>query len=76
MSSSSFPSPPLRAAGLAALLLSLGSACPERNPGPAAAQPPCTQFGQRCEVSPGKLGTCVKRDDCSGSDCYVCQSQH
>ena len=54
----------------------LCSGCPERSSGPPAAQQPCTQFGQRCEFRPGKLGTCVKRDDCSGNDCYICQSQH
>jgi hypothetical protein len=36
----------------------------------------CTAFGQRCEYAPGKLGACVKRDDCTGNDCFVCQSQH
>jgi hypothetical protein len=35
----------------------------------------CTTVGQTCEYSPGKLGTCVARDDCT-SDCFVCQSQH
>lgn len=61
---------------LALGLLALGSGCPERSSAPPAGQQRCTQFGQRCEVSPGKLGTCVKRDDCSGDDCYLCQSQH
>ncbi len=38
---------------------------------------PCAAFGQTCEVSPGKLGTCVTRDDCGEAGaCYVCQSQH
>lgn len=43
--------------------------------GPAAS---CTRFGQTCEVSPGKLGTCVARDDCTATpaECFVCQSQH
>lgn len=36
----------------------------------------CTTVGQRCEVSPGKLGSCVRRDDCAAGDCFVCQSQH
>jgi len=36
----------------------------------------CTAFGQSCEYSPGKLGSCVRRDDCTGNDCFVCQSQH
>lgn len=44
---------------------------------PAAAEG-CTKFGQTCEVSPGKLGTCVARDGCTaeGAACLVCQSQH
>lgn len=61
---------------LALWLVALCSGCPERSAAPPAAQQPCMQFGQRCEVSPGKLGTCVKKDDCAGSDCYICQSQH
>jgi len=36
----------------------------------------CAKFGQQCEYSPGKLGTCVRRDDCTQGDCFVCQSQH
>jgi len=36
----------------------------------------CTRVGQTCEYSPGKLGTCVSRDDCTSDDCFVCQSQH
>ena len=42
-----------------------------------AASGACSRFGQRCEVSPGKIGTCVARDDCTDPlGCYVCQSQH
>jgi hypothetical protein len=43
-----------------------------------ASLPPCTKFGDNCEFSPGKLGSCVMRDGCTaaGSECYVCQSQH
>ena len=39
---------------------------------------PCTKFGQTCELSPGKLGTCVVRDGCTEppAACFVCQSQH
>jgi hypothetical protein len=37
---------------------------------------PCRRFGQTCEVSPGKLGTCVERTNCTGEDCLLCQSQH
>jgi len=36
----------------------------------------CTAFGQTCEVSAGKLGTCVSKEPCTGGDCLVCQSQH
>ncbi len=61
---------------LAGWLLLAGSGCPERAPAPGGSATVCSSFGQRCEVSPGKLGTCVKRDDCTGDDCYVCQSQH
>jgi hypothetical protein len=61
---------------LAVLLLIAGSACPERKVTPPAPLPPCSQVGQRCEFSPGKLGACVQRDDCRGNDCFVCQSQH
>jgi hypothetical protein len=45
---------------------------------PRSSLPPCTKFGDNCEFSPGKLGSCVMRDGCSapGSECYVCQSQH
>ncbi len=42
--------------------------------------------GQTCEVSPGKLGSCVARDECLSPPCpsgaegdrvqFVCQSQH
>ena len=39
---------------------------------------PCARFGQTCEISPGKLGTCVLKDGCSEptAACFVCQSQH
>jgi hypothetical protein len=36
----------------------------------------CARFGQTCELSPGKLGTCVERTSCTGDDCLICQSQH
>jgi len=53
------------------------SACRERTAqdGPAKFAP-CTEVGQRCEFSPGKLGACVQRDDCREKNCFVCQSQH
>jgi hypothetical protein len=40
------------------------------------AGPTCTKFGQQCEVAPGKLGSCVLRDNCVGKGCFVCQPQH
>jgi hypothetical protein len=61
---------------IAACLL-LVAACRERAVSkPAAESVPCSQVGQRCEVSPGKLGSCVQRDDCQEKNCFVCQSQH
>jgi hypothetical protein len=36
----------------------------------------CEKVGQSCEYSPGKLGTCVQKDDCRSGSCFVCQSQH
>ena len=36
----------------------------------------CLKFGDRCEFSPGKFGSCVHRDDCTVEPCLVCQSQH
>lgn len=36
----------------------------------------CAAVGQRCQVGPGKLGTCVSIDGCRGDRCFVCQSQH
>ncbi|HEY3664591.1 MAG TPA: hypothetical protein VGL19_01280 [Polyangiaceae bacterium] len=52
--------------------------CPQGHDKPHARLPPCTRFGDNCEFSPGKLGSCVMRDGCTqaGSECYVCQSQH
>lgn len=52
------------------------TACP-RKEAPKPFEPkPCERFGQSCEFSPGKLGSCVERTDCSGPHCLVCQSQH
>ena len=37
----------------------------------------CSKVGQSCEVTAGKLGTCVQKDDCSDpAGCFVCQPQH
>ncbi|MEI9938794.1 MAG: hypothetical protein WDO69_16365 [Pseudomonadota bacterium] len=43
-----------------------------------ASLPACTKFGDSCEFLPGKLGSCVVRDGCTGtgSECFTCQSQH
>ncbi len=55
-----------------------GSGCPtaaeKKSPSPTGAT--CARIGQSCEFARGKLGTCVQRDDCTGNDCFVCQSQH
>lgn len=50
--------------------------CPPEGEKKAAPRTGCTSFGATCEFSPGKLGSCVRRDDCTGNDCFVCQSQH
>lgn len=61
------------------VLLSLAVVgCPPKQertaPGVAGA---CAKAGQSCEVSPGKLGTCVQNDACPlERPCFVCQSQH
>jgi hypothetical protein len=62
-------------------LLSLASlalaGCPHGTPDKAGGSlPPCSKFGDNCEFSPGKLGSCVMKDGCTGAGCYVCQSQH
>jgi hypothetical protein len=36
----------------------------------------CAKVGDTCEFSPGKLGSCIQRDDCTTPPCFVCQSQH
>jgi hypothetical protein len=50
--------------------------CPSKADTRKPAPKTCAAFGEQCEFAPGKLGTCVMRDNCSGNDCYVCQSQH
>ncbi|HMJ11578.1 MAG TPA: hypothetical protein VK524_09215 [Polyangiaceae bacterium] len=60
------------AVGFALLL----AGCPAKESKSKAAPEPCTKFGQSCEYSPGKLGTCVRREECTGGNCFVCQSQH
>jgi hypothetical protein len=37
----------------------------------------CKKVGDSCELSPGKLGTCVSIDTCDKPPCgFACQSQH
>lgn len=69
------------ARALAALALACALGCRESSssgsaPAPVSTPPACTSVGQRCEVSPGKLGSCVVVDDCDRDNCFVCQSQH
>ena len=68
--------PPMRGARVLLLALLLAGCPPRSDERKPSARPPCTSFGQTCEFAPGKLGTCVRRENCSAGDCYVCQSQH
>ncbi|HEY4106029.1 MAG TPA: hypothetical protein VGM44_19145 [Polyangiaceae bacterium] len=52
------------------------SACPTNNHEKGSSLPPCSKFGDNCEFSPGKLGSCVVKDGCTEGNCFVCQSQH
>jgi hypothetical protein len=65
-------------AAVACLVAACGlAACEEQASAPAEdLKAACKTVGQRCEFSPGKLGSCVVRDNCSGPSCFVCQSQH
>lgn len=54
----------------------LAVGCREAPQGAPAKLGPCRAFGQQCEYSPGKLGSCVQLDNCRSGDCFVCQSQH
>jgi hypothetical protein len=61
------------------LLLLTVTGCPARSHEKAhPSLAVCRKFGDSCEFLPGKLGSCVVRDGCtgSGSECFVCQSQH
>ena len=63
---------------LALTLSSALLACPpddKKSPAPALSKS-CAKVGQTCEHSPGKLGTCVQKDDCPTGNCFDCQSQH
>jgi len=55
-------------------ILMMLMACGDHRSSPAPISV-CKKFGDNCEVSPGKLGTCVTKDNCT-QDCLVCQSQH
>jgi hypothetical protein len=60
-----------------ALGVAAGLACPQQtSDAPAETRAPCKEVGQRCEFAPGKLGSCVVRDNCHEANCFVCQSQH
>jgi hypothetical protein len=63
---------------LAALLLFGCPPASDKSGGGSQASPAasCAKFGDRCEFSPGKYGSCVHRDDCTVEPCLVCQSQH
>lgn len=52
--------------------------CPPSEKKPSEKKDACARVGQSCELSPGKLGTCVMKDGCTEqtSACFVCQSQH
>lgn len=53
--------------------------CPpasDKSSGASSKAMACTKVGDTCEFSPGKLGSCVHKDDCTVEPCLVCQSQH
>ena len=60
-----------------AFVLALAGCPPATDKKPLPTDPnACAKIGQSCEFAPGKLGTCVQRDDCTGPHRFVCQSQH
>ena len=66
---------------LACTMLALAlTACPPQESGEKKSVPAvtkaCAKVGDTCEFSPGKLGSCVQRDECTTPPCLVCQSQH
>jgi len=74
------PRPVHLALAIAATLTLFG--CPpggdtkaEKKPTPSVPTA-CAKVGDPCEYSPGKLGSCVQRDECATPPCMVCQSQH
>ncbi|MEO8796694.1 MAG: hypothetical protein ABI551_02315 [Polyangiaceae bacterium] len=70
----------MRAFGLLLFIALLGG-CPPSSNGASGGKDAgvvlaCVKFGDTCEFSPGKLGSCVRPDDCTTEPCLVCQSQH
>ncbi len=65
-----------RLLGLSLVPLLLLTGCPSRTQNKGPSLPPCSKFGDSCEFSPGKLGSCVVRDGCTDGNCFTCQSQH
>jgi hypothetical protein len=82
VSVSSGRAPARRPAGVsfccALVALLFGAACPQHVTEESGKEQlgACTSLGQRCEFSPGKLGSCVQIDNCKSGSCFVCQSQH
>jgi hypothetical protein len=68
---------PVAFVALALAMLALAG-CPSRTDGTArpVGAHPCAKFGDSCEFSPGKLGSCMTRENCTGGTCLFCQSQH
>lgn len=67
--------PPLTSIAILVLLAGCPPADQQKKSSPPAT---CAKFGDTCEFSPGKLGTCVTKDGCTEATaaCFVCQSQH
>jgi hypothetical protein len=66
----------MRAALVCAIAALLGCPPDDKKAPANAPSGACEKVGQSCEYSPGKLGTCVQKDDCKTGSCFVCQSQH
>lgn len=73
----SSPWNPLRLVFGFALSLALVG-CPRKSNEERAPSPPrpCQKFGDTCEFSPNKLGSCMTRENCTEGNCLFCQSQH
>ena len=70
----------VRALGLAAIGLSLGTVGGVGCKGVAKEEPPtaCTKVGQTCKLAQGLLGVCNEAPpgSCPREPCLVCMSQH